>query len=443
MAAPNVPGNARVLYASGQDIEIGWNWTPLIPLQPEDLYVVWNTVNDPNDVSATQVPAGVGQGNVANAEITIPSQVTVYIWGRTIANAITTTSAVPLVYQSDNTGRPGTPYLVGSVDDRITVNFQSAVPPGSTSYEIIYSTQNDPNLAPPAATNTVFSAEAPDIWGSGPWAVPQNVDVYIWSSATTDGIRRLSDPPMIYNSGAGRVPPSGPTTTPALLLASNSQLAVYFTAFGVTGTPPFNAVCGASTSPAGPFTIPTNVQGTFPNYNATTIPELDFNTTYFFQTILSNGAEPSRTSAVSPGFSTLNLKRVGIPVSTLVYATQVTMRFNLPVAYFNSNNTTAELRWGSETVLPPALLPNSISATYLGLIQGDPVWEASLFGMTPNKTYNFQGYYVPIGPEFASGMAAVLTDEGNSFDLGYMPPRSWAAPNPTYSQGISLPWRQT
>lgn len=445
MANPPQPGNVTVTYASGNDIECSYTFSPNAT-NPTNYEFVWGTVNNPTDPGNTTVPAtGFGQFNTRTAEFLVTPSVTVYIWGK-ISNQPGSGSAqinyspAPLVFTADVPGTPGTPYLVAVTGNQITVNFQAVTQPGNTSYAVIYSTTNDPGTG---ASNTCFLVEAPDIWGSGPFAVAQGVNVYIWSKATNDGKSLISSPPLIYNSGAAGTAPSGPTSIPGYVSASNTQLTVSFNTTGVTGTLPFTVTCGASTSPSGPFDIATSVRSVGTNlYQATTVDELDFDTLYYFQTILSNGTLPNQTSGVSAGISTLNTSKVANPVSTLVQATQITMRFTLSVTYFNPAQNVAQLRWGTQD-LSPALLSNSAAVTYVGLVRGDPMWEATVYGLTPGKTYYFQGYYVPIGSAFASDAVAVTTDQGNSFDLGYMPPRGWAAPNPVYTQGVSQPWRQT
>ena len=442
MAAPPTPGNAVVSYASGTDIEVRFTFTPIVPATPQQYFVVWNLSDNPNDPAATAIRCGIDQFNTANVEFTIPGATPVYIWGRAVGNGQTTNSAQSTVFTADAADVPGTPYLVGVTGTQITVNFQAAVQPGSTSYAIVYGTVNNPT-DPGSATNTVFIVQAPDIFGSGPFAVPQGVNVYIWARSTNEGIVRYSGIPLVYNSTAGGVAPSGPTSTPVLVSATNTSLIVAFDRLLVTGTPPFTVTCGASTSATGPFDIACIVTGAGPNYQAVNDSPLDFATTYYFQTIISNGTLPNQTSAVSAGFTTLDAAKVADPAATLVQATQITMRFTMSVTYFNPPAPNlAELRWGTEN-LGPALLPNSVPVTYLGLFRGDPVWEATLYNLTPGKSYYFQGYYGPLGSGGVSNTVAVSTFRGNAFDLGYMPPRGWAVPNPVIVAGVSQPWRQT
>jgi hypothetical protein len=444
MANPPQPGNVTVTYASGNDIECQYSYTPL-PTNPTSFQFVWGTVNNPLDAGNKTVDGRTGPMMTAVQEFLVTPGVTVYIWGKISytsgGSGQINYSPAPLVFTSDTTGLPGSPYVVGVTGNQITVNFEALPVPGNTSYAVLYNTVNDPN-APGGGSNTVFVVESPSIFGSGPFQVAQGVNVYVWSRTVTDGVTRTSAIPLVYNSGTPGTPPSGPTSTPALVQASNTQITVSFNATGVTGTAPFAVVCGASMSPTGPFDIATFVSGTFPNYRAVTIEELDFATTYYFQTIISNGILPNQTSAVSAGFATTDVERVANPVATYVTATQVTMRFTLSVTYFTATQNVAELRWGTQNVTS-GLLPNSVAVTYIGLIRGDPVWEGTVYGLTPGRNYYFQGYYVPIGPTFASGTVSVTTYEGNTFDLGYMPPRGWAVPNPVIVAGVSQPWRQT
>jgi hypothetical protein len=114
------------------------------------------------------------------------------------------------------------------------------------------------------------------------------------------------------------------------------------------------------------------------------------------------------------------------------------MRFTLPATYFTTAQT-ALLKWGS---LQNAVT-NVAQTVYLGVINRSPTWEATVYNLTPKKTYYFQGFYEPIGSAFSSDVVAVSTFLGNSFDLGYMPPRPWAFPNPVIVSGVSQPWRQT
>jgi hypothetical protein len=120
----------------------------------------------------------------------------------------------------------------------------------------------------------------------------------------------------------------------------------------------------------------------------------------------------------------------------------LTLRFTFPVGSFTpAASTSGTIFWGTT-----ALLGNAVQAAYLGIISqqpgqpGQPTWEASLFGLTPGRTYYLQSQYEPFP---ASAVVIQATDRGNSFDLGYMPTKPWATPNPVIVRGVSLPWRQT
>lgn len=327
---------------------------------------------------------------------------------------------------------PGVPFLVGTSGAQITVNFDvTPVPSVTPTYTILYNTVNNPDI-PGGGTNTTFNIDG-NTWGSGPFgAFNTGTNWYIFARASAQG-QTATSTAFVYNSSAVG-PPSGPTSTPVVVSVTNSTATVSFNTTGITGASPLVPTCSASTSPTGPFDIACALQRVSAyNYQATATL-LDANTAYYFQTILSNGVLPNQTSAVSAAVTTANNPVASPPFATVVQATQITMRFEFPLGLLTQSRS-GVLFWGTDP------LPlNRVPAVYLGVIQGSPTWEATVYGLTPGRTYYFKGQYSTFAPSIAVEQATV---NGNSFDLGYMPPRGWATPNPVIVNGISQPWRQT
>ena len=446
MAAPTAPGTPVVVFADGASGNLTVNFTYTTATDPTLYFVQWNTVPTPSNPSTEFVPAvDIGNNQKQGKIVLIGTGIQYYIWAAAVANGITTVSA-PLLFNALPSNIPSTPFLVA--DDRtnstLTLNFFANPPPGEQStYQVIMAYDNDPN----GRVNTGVPAtlvQAPNLWGTLPFNVPRNYTWYFFSRVIVNGDLNnvvYSTPPLIYNSASTGFPPSGPTSSPAGVSATNTQLVVSFNSIGVTGTTPFQVSCQASTSPAGPFNVTTVVRTVSPNnYLATTIGDLPPNTTYYFRTQISNGILPNQISVVSGPFATTNTSQVSPPEAIDIQATQVTLQFNLPFTAFNPAQTTGYIRWGTvNTNLSP--LANQAVATYLGIDEdGDPLFEGTVYNLNPGTQYYFQGQYIPVG---VSATTAVPTLAGNSFDLGYMPPRPWATPNPVIVRGVSQPWRQT
>jgi hypothetical protein len=329
---------------------------------------------------------------------------------------------------------PSVPYLIAVTSGgAITINFQTfPVPSLSPTFTVLFNTVNDPN-APGGGQNTTFNSEG-DIWASGPFgSFNTGTDWFIFARASAEGQTATSGAFRYNSNDTG--PPSGPTSTPALLSRTNTEITVNFNTLGITGDLPFEPVCNASLSAIGPFTIacPT-ILVSANNYQATA-DQLDANTNYYFQTLLTNGILPNQLSAVSAPISTADVPVSSIPIATVVQATQLTLRFTFPVSSFVPSITTGTIFWGATQTLV-----NTVQAVYLGIITGEPTWEATIYGLTPGRTYYFKSKYSTFP---LSAILSQPTDLGNTFDLGYMPTKPWATPNPVVVRGVSLPWRQT
>jgi hypothetical protein len=329
---------------------------------------------------------------------------------------------------------PSVPFLIAVSGGAVTINFQTfPVPSLSPTFNVVYNSVNNPT-APGGGQNTAFNAEG-DIWASGPFGnFNTGTDWFIFASASAEG-QTVYSGAFRYNSN-DTGPPSGPTSTPALLSRTNSEITVNFNTLGITGDLPFEPVCNASLSATGPFTIACPTVIVSPNNFQATADQLDANTAYYFQTLLTNGILPNQLSAVSAPISTTDVAVSDPPIPVVVLATQITLRFTFPVSSFAPTvSTSGAIFWGATQTLV-----NTAQALYLGIINGDPTWEATLFGLTPGRTYYFRSKYYTF-PQ--SAVVSQVTDLGNSFDLGYMPTKPWATPNPVVVRGVSLPWRQT
>jgi len=378
--------------------------------------------------------------NVFNATASGLAPNTIYYFRTTMSNGVLPNQdsavSLPLLTEPPPSQLipPSVPYLVAvGGNGQITVNFQTfPVPSLAATYIVIYSQVNNPDA--PGSTNTTFNVEG-DIWGSGPFgAFNTGTDWFIFARATSENQTATSGG-FRYNSGdAG--PPSGPTSTPTLLQSTNTTITVGFNTLGITGNIPFEPVCNASLSATGPFTIACDLTLVAPDTYAATADQLTSNTAYYFQTLNTNGILPNQLSAVSPPFSTTNVAATNPPFATSIEATQMTLRFTVPLSSFVPNVSTAgTIFWGTTSITN-----NATNANYLGIVQGQPTWEATLFGLTAGRDYYLQSQYYT----FPRSLLVVLrTDLGNAFDLGYMPSRGWATPNPVIVGGVSQPWRQT
>jgi hypothetical protein len=446
MAAPVAPGVPVITSISpvvGQgrvNVTVEFGFTTPIP--PAVYSVVAGRLNNPLD-PGNRTALCTTAGTVQRGTVSISTGNIYYIWGAATANGQTVFST-PLVFNGASFGRPGTPFLVAQnpAENTYTWNFITEDIEGNPQYSFVFSPTNN-TASPPAVNLPAIPTGAPGTYAVGPASIPvAGSPVYIWGRFTNSlGAEVFSDVPLVYTVGGTGTPPSGPTTSPfGVQPRSNTQLSVGFNTNGITGTLPFTVNCLASTSPTGPFDISCVVDLISPNnYLATTVDDLIPGTTYYFQTIISNGFLPNQLSVPSGPWPTTNDPQVSAPVPTLVQATQVTMRFSVPTSGFNPAVRTANLRW--EAVDSSAVaLANAVATTYLGVINTQHTWEGTVFGLTPGRQYFFQGQYVPVGLSSTTGL---VTAQGNDFDLGYMPPRPWATPNPVIVSGVSQPWRQT
>jgi len=446
MAAPVAPGTPIVTASTpsiGQGrVFVTVEYTFTSPAPPTVYGIAYGKVNNPTDPGTRTALAGtVGTIQRATANIALNTQY--YIWASATANG-QTVYGVPLVYTETSFGLPGTPFLVAkNPNNTYTWNFNTEQVGGVPVYSFVFSPTNNP-ADPTAQVFPAFVVTAPNVYGYGPAAIPATSPsgtVYIWGRLANNGGLFYSTFPLVYNTAGTGTPPSGPTSViSGVSPRGNTQLSVSFNTTGVTGTLPFTVNCLASTSNTGPFNITCSIETVSPNnYLATTVDELTPNTTYYFQTTLSNGFLPNQVSQVSGPWPTTDVAQVSAPVPTLVQATQITMRFSVPASAFNPADKTARLRW--EAVDTPAVaLTNAVATTYLGVINTQPTWEGTVYGLTPGRNYYFQGQYEPVGLSTTTGQA---TEVGNSADLAYMPPRPWATPNPVIVSGVSQPWRQT
>ena len=447
MAAPLPPGPC-VITASTPSIGQGRAFVTVQfvffePTPPTVYGIAYGTLNNPTDPATRTALASTVDATIQKATANIALNVQYYIWATATANGQTSYSPV-ITFTDTSFGLPGTPSLVAkNPNNTYTWNFNTEQTTGNPVYSFVFSPTNNP-ADPTAQVFPAFVVTAPNVYGYGPAAIPvtsPSGTVYIWGQVANNGGIFYSAFPLVYTVGAAGTPPSGPTSIPVgVSPAANTQLSVGFNTNGVTGTLPLTVTCLASTSPTGPFNITCLVQVDSPNnYTATTVDELTPNTTYYFQTTVSNGFLPNQVGPVSGPWSTTDVAQVSAPVPTLVQATQITMRFSVPASAFNPADKTANLRW--EAVDTPAVaLANAVATTYLGVINTQPTWEGTVYGLTPGRNYYFQGQYEPVGLSTTTGQA---TEVGNLFDLGYMPPRPWATPNPVIVSGVSQPWRQT
>lgn len=437
--APSSSTSTPTLVSAGQNaLQVTFSAAGITGNTP--LAVLCNASTSPSMTNAiTCQLVGAGPVYTANAVGLTPN--TVYYFSTIVSNGVlanqnSMVSAGFLTLPSAPTDlvAPGVPVLVSVTGAEITVNFDvTPVPSLTPTYTVIYNTVNDPN-APGGGTNTCFNIDG-NTWGSGPFgAFNTGTNWYIFARASAEG-QTATSAAFVYNSSASG-PPSAPTSTPALVSVTNSTATVSFNTTGITGAPPLVPVCNASVSPSGPFDITCELQLVSANNYQATATLLDANTSYYFQTVLSNGVLPNQTSAVSAAVVTANNPVASPPFATVVEATQITMRFEFPLGLFTpALSTSGVLFWGTN-VLPL----NSVPAVYLGVIQGSPTWEATVYGLTPGRTYYFKGQYYNFA---ASIVVPQATEVGNAFDLGYMPPRGWATPNPVIVRGVSQPWRQT
>ena len=329
---------------------------------------------------------------------------------------------------------PSVPYLVAVTAGALTINFQTfPVPSLPATFAVVYNTVNNPT-APGSGANSAFNVSG-EIWGSGPFGnFNTGTNWYIFASASAEGKTVYSGGFRYNSSDTG--PPSGPTSTPVSLSTTNSTITVVFDTLGITGDLPLEPVCNASLSATGPFDIACNLVLVSPDNYQATADQLTGNTLYYFQTILTNGILPNQLSAVSAAIVTSDVAETNPPFPVIIQATQLTLRFTFPAtAFVPAASTSGVIFWGTSQVLG-----NTLPAVYLGIISGQPTWEASLFGLTPGRTYFFKSKYANF-PQ--STLVSQVTDLGNSFDLGYMPTKPWATPNPVVVRGVSLPWRQT
>ena len=398
-----------------------------------------NNASDPtNTLFGTKAESGDTRSSIVNIG---ESDTTRYLWVRSTQGALVQNSAVPAIVNISTPVAAGIPSLYGKVDDTITVRFEAVPFLGSQTqtFSLVYGLNPDPNYI----GNTTIPADlvGGNTWQVGPFVVPQGVDVYIFSKVETEGVGRVPifSQAFVYNGTPtpGNLPPSGPTSTPTLVVASNTSLTVRFNITGVTGTTPLLPTCSYGLSSAGPFDLATQLSTTDGVTFTATAVGLVSNTPYFFQTTLSNGILPNQDSAVAGAFQTTTISITNPPFAVNVEAREITMRFNVPSGTPLST-TTASLLWGSLPNVNPQ--PNSVVARYLGTIASQPTWEATVYGLTPGRSYFFQGLYAPLG---ISSVVEQQTDLGNLFDFGYMPPKPWATPNPVIVSGVSQPWRQT
>jgi len=445
MAAPVAPGTPVITSLSpvvGQGrVSVTVEYTFTTPIPTAVYSVVAGTLNNPLD-PGNRTALCTTAGTVQRGTVSISVGTIYYIWGAATDNGQTVFST-PLVFNGASFGRPGTPFLVAQnpAENTYTWNFVTEEISGNPQYSFVFSPTNRTD-SPPAVNVDAFVVTAPNVYGTGPASIPfAGPTVYVWGRCVNNGAEFFSDVPLVYTIGGTGTPPSGPTTSPfGVEPRSNTQLSVGFNTNGITGTLPFTVNCLASTSPTGPFNIACEVQLVSPNnYLATTVDDLIPGTTYYFQTILSNGFLPNQLSVPSGPWPTTNVPQVSAPEPTLVQATQVTMRFSVPASGFDPADKTANLRWEAVDSLAAALA-NAVATTYLGVINTQHTWEGTVYGLTPGRQYYFQGQYEPVGLSSTTGVA---TAQGNDFDLGYMPPRAWATPNPVIVGGVSQPWRQT
>lgn len=435
---PSGPTTTPTLSLSGQNaLQVTFNAVGVISTLP--LTVLCNASTSPSMTNAITCQVLLQPGPVYTATATGLTPNTTYYFSTIASNGVlpnqnSTVSAGFLTLPSTPTDlvAPGVPFLVGIDGAQIVVNFDvTPVPSVTPTYTVLYNTVNDPN-APGGGTNTCFNVDG-NTWASGPFGTfNTGTNWYIFARASAEG-QSATSAAFVYNSSAVG-PPSRPTSTPVVVSVTNSTATVSFNTIGITGTPPFVPVCSASVSPSGPFDIACELQVVSANNYQATATLLDANTSYYFQTFLTNGVLPNQTSAVSAAVVTANNPVASPPFATVVEATQITMRFEYPLGLLTQSRS-GTLFWGSAS--PPV---NSVQAVYLGVIQGSPTWEATVYGLTPGRTYYFKGQYSTFAPSIVVQQA---TNLGNTFDLGYMPPRGWATPNPVIVRGVSQPWRQT
>jgi hypothetical protein len=332
---------------------------------------------------------------------------------------------------------PGRPYLVSSVPAAggfsVGFNFQTTE---DLAIQQVFRFIASPSIDP--LQGFVYERElvpqiSGDTWGVLPFFSPANTTFYMFASSTANG-QTVYSPYFAYNPNATGAP-SSPTAPPSLVSVTNTTITVGFSAAGITGNTPLQILCNASASPAMTNLITCAVSLVSPNNYRAVASGLTPQTLYYFQTIVSNGVLPNQGSTVSAGIATAAANITDPPFAVNIEATLVTMRFTVGITIFNPAVVTADLFWGNVTPV------NRTPAVYLGIIAGQPTWEASVSGLTPGTTYYFAARYTPSAistPNVVEGTA-----NGNDFDLGYMPPRPWAAPNPVIVRGVSEPWRQT
>jgi len=435
--SPSSSTSTPTLVSAGQNaLQVTFSAAGITGNTP--LAILCNASTSPSMTNAiTCQLVGAGPVYTANAVGLTPN--TVYYFSTIVSNGVlanqnSMVSGGFLTLPSAPTDlvAPSVPVLVGVDGVQILVNFDvTPVPSLTPTYTILYNSVNDPTGG---ATNTCFNIDG-NTWGSGPFGnFNTGTNWYIFARASAEG-QTATSAAFVYNSSASG-PPSGPTTTPVVVSVTNSSATVSFSTAGITGNLPLVPTCSASVSPSGPFDISCELQLVSANNYQATATRLDANTSYYFQTILSNGVLPNRPSAVSAAVVTSNNPVTNPPFATVVEATQITMRFEFPLGLFTpALSTSGTLFWGSAS--PPV---NSVQAVYLGVIQGSPTWEATVYGLTPGRTYYFKGRYYNFAD---STIVAQATALGNAFDLGYMPSRGWATPNPVIVRGVSQPWRQT
>lgn len=335
--------------------------------------------------------------------------------------------------------RPGTPYLVSSVATgggfSVGFHFQTTADPAVQQvFKFVVSPSNNPAQGFQYEGATVPQISG-DTWSVIPTFVPANTTFYMFAVSTANG-QTVYSIPFLYNSAATG-PPSGPSAPPNSIAVTNTTITVGFSTAGITFTnTPLAVLCNASASPAMTNLITCAVSLTSPNNYQAVASGLNPGTLYYFQTIVSNGVLPNQGSTVSAGIATAAANVTDLPYAVNIEATEITMRFTFPLGGLDPVRRDAVLFWGN--VQP---LQIEVPAAYLGVISGEPTWEATVYGLTPATTYYFAAQYANFTP--SSPNVAESTAAGNAFDLGYMPPKPWATPNPVIVRGVSQPWRQT